>query len=189
LCIDAEPVGEGTYPFSTVLATGTTPREICDGDSENVRDDIWYRYTAGCSGTALISLCGSNFNTRLAVYGARCPTEDHTALACSDNSCGQQSELSLPVTAGLEYLVRVGGNAEGTGALSIACTPTIEPADCNCDDVVDFFDIDPFLLALFDAAGYAAQYPACDRLSADANDDGAVDFFDIDPFLALLFGP
>ena len=33
------------------------------------------------------------------------------------------------------------------------------PGDVNCDGVIDFFDIDPFLLALFDAAGYAMRFP------------------------------
>ena len=57
--------------------------------------------------------------------------------------------------------------------------------DVNCDGSVDFFDIDPFLLALFDPAAYAAAYPGCDN--ADISGDGNVDFFDIEPFLACLF--
>ncbi len=60
--------------------------------------------------------------------------------------------------------------------------------DLNCDGTVDFFDIDPFLLALFNPGLYAIQYPECDPLAGDTNDDGSVDFFDIDPFLAILFG-
>jgi len=48
------------------------------------------------------------------------------------------------------------------------------------------FDIDPFVLALVDAAGYAAAFPTCDRMLADANGDGQVDVFDIDPFVMLL---
>ncbi len=60
--------------------------------------------------------------------------------------------------------------------------------DVNCDGSVDFFDIDPFLLALFDAPGYELQYPSCDIGQADVNLDGSVDFFDIDAFLAALFG-
>jgi hypothetical protein len=59
--------------------------------------------------------------------------------------------------------------------------------DTNCDCVVDFFDIDPFLLALFDPPGYAAAYPDCTITTSDVNDDQIVDFFDIDPFLACLF--
>ncbi len=59
--------------------------------------------------------------------------------------------------------------------------------DTNCDGTIDFFDIDFFLLALFNPAGYTAANPNCDIRSADMNGDGVVDFFDIDAFLDCLF--
>jgi hypothetical protein len=59
--------------------------------------------------------------------------------------------------------------------------------DMNCDGAVNFFDIDGFLLAVFDIAAYSAMNPQCDPSNADAGADGAVDFFDIDPFLTCLF--
>ncbi len=72
-----------------------------------------------------------------------------------------------------------------------AQTPSAPPqfgnADTNCDGAVDFFDIDPFLLALFDPAAYGLAFPNCSLTTADVNDDGSVDFFDIDAFLAVLF--
>ena len=58
--------------------------------------------------------------------------------------------------------------------------------DLNCDELVNSFDIDPFVLALGDPDGYAATYPECDINNADVNDDGYVNSFDIDPFVALL---
>lgn len=60
--------------------------------------------------------------------------------------------------------------------------------DLNCDGILNNFDIDPFVLALVDPAGYAAAYPDCNRQNADANGDGSVDNFDIDPFVELLTG-
>ena len=60
------------------------------------------------------------------------------------------------------------------------------PGDLNCDGVVNFGDIDPFVLALTDAAGYVAAFPDCDMSLADINGDGAVNFGDIDPFVELL---
>jgi hypothetical protein len=65
--------------------------------------------------------------------------------------------------------------------------PTCRRGDTNCDGTIDFFDIDPFLLALFDPAGYATAFPDCSLDSADVNTDDNVDFFDIDPFLGCLF--
>lgn len=58
--------------------------------------------------------------------------------------------------------------------------------DVDCSGSVDFFDIDPFVLALTGSANYAAQYPGCAYANADCNRDGAVDFFDIDAFVTLL---
>jgi hypothetical protein len=58
--------------------------------------------------------------------------------------------------------------------------------DLNCDGSVDFADINPFVLALVDPDGYAAQHADCDLLNADINDDGEVGFADINPFVALL---
>ena len=60
--------------------------------------------------------------------------------------------------------------------------------DLNCDGFINAFDIDPFVLALTDPAGYAAAFPDCNRLQADINGDGQVNGFDIDPFVELLTG-
>jgi hypothetical protein len=52
---------------------------------------------------------------------------------------------------------------------------------------VNFFDIDPFIQALFDPAAYGRAFPDCRISNADTNGDANVDFFDIDPFLECLF--
>ncbi len=58
--------------------------------------------------------------------------------------------------------------------------------DCNCDGQVNFYDIDPFILALSDPQGYMAQYPNCNILQADMNCDGVVNFLDITAFVSFL---
>ena len=60
--------------------------------------------------------------------------------------------------------------------------------DLNCDGVVNFGDINPFVLALSSPAGYEAAYPGCNVMLADCNGDGYVNFADINPFVALLAG-
>ena len=63
-------------------------------------------------------------------------------------------------------------------------------ADCNCDGVVDNFDIDPFALALTDPQAYQEQFPGVPfEIIGDCNEDGVFDNFDIDPFVELLTGP
>jgi hypothetical protein len=63
------------------------------------------------------------------------------------------------------------------------------PGDLNCDGNVDFGDINPFVLALTNPAGYAAAYPNCNIMNGDINQDGKVDFGDINPFVRLLTNP
>jgi hypothetical protein len=86
----------------------------------------------------------------------------------------------------MSYLL-AGGYAV-TNDLSQIDVYTAVVGDLNCDGQIDAFDIDPFVLALTDPAGYAAAHPACDPGLADVNGDGAVDAFDIDPFVKLLTG-
>ncbi len=64
--------------------------------------------------------------------------------------------------------------------------PAIISGDLNCDGCVNFGDINPFVLALTNAAKYAATFPYCDIMNADINADGRVDFGDINPFVWLL---
>jgi hypothetical protein len=64
--------------------------------------------------------------------------------------------------------------------------PASQCADVNCDGAVDTGDIDAFVQALVDPAGYAAAYPGCNILNADANGDGVVDTADIDLFVAAI---
>ena len=61
--------------------------------------------------------------------------------------------------------------------------------DANRDGVLDFGDIEPFVLALFDPEAYAAAYPGYDPVCVlDISGDGNLDFGDIEPFVDLLFG-
>ena len=57
----------------------------------------------------------------------------------------------------------------------------------NCDGDIDAFDIEPFLVALFEPDEYPIRYPDCDINLADINGDGSIDALDIEPLLGLLF--
>jgi hypothetical protein len=64
----------------------------------------------------------------------------------------------------------------------------VRPGDLNCDGVVNFDDINAFVLAIGDPAGYEAQFPLCNRMNADCNGDSLMNFDDINGFVALLSG-
>jgi len=67
-------------------------------------------------------------------------------------------------------------------------SPPLLIGDLNCDGVVNFGDINPFVLALANPDAYAAAYADCEILAADINGDGVVDFRDINAFVQLLTG-
>ncbi len=62
-------------------------------------------------------------------------------------------------------------------------------ADMNKDGVVNFDDINPFVIALVDAATYAAQYGVPATQAGDLNCDGYCNFDDINPFVLRLVSP
>mgnify|MGYP000355141351 CR=1 FL=1 len=67
--------------------------------------------------------------------------------------------------------------------------PRFLVGDMNCDGQVNFGDINPFVLALTNPAGYQAAFPNCNIMNADINGDGYVNFGDINPFVRLLTQP
>ena len=105
---------------------------------------------------------------------------------------GGSNELySFDLFTGQHTLVGgFGAPITGVGMSGLAAAePSFDLGALNCDGGVNAFDIDPFVLALTDPAGYAAAFPDCDIMLADCNGDGVVNAFDIDPFVALLVGP
>ncbi|HLP84560.1 MAG TPA: hypothetical protein VK157_09435 [Phycisphaerales bacterium] len=114
--------------FDTTLAEseGTNP---CGGSGP----DIYYAYTASATGTALVSLCGSSFDSTLQVYDG---CGGATVGGCSDDTCGAQSEVTICVTAGTTYIIQVDGfgGSSGVGQLAVTETPgsgTVANDECS----------------------------------------------------------
>lgn len=86
-------------------------------------------------------------------------------------------------------LLIVNSDAADEPAREILLVGTVVPALCagdvNCDGIVDFADIDPFVSALGYPGGQNWPGP-CPWLAADANSDGNVTFADIDSFVSHL---
>jgi hypothetical protein len=141
LCEDREQACDGQTPFSTIGAGTDGPGEV---GCPIMGQDIWYNYTASCDGIAIISTCGSGFDTQIAVYdGCDCPASSDNQLACNDDSCGLQSQVQVNLVAGQCYKIRVGGFgvASGDGTLNINCIGACIP-DCP-DGAFDEGAFDP----------------------------------------------
>jgi hypothetical protein len=115
-CDHAMVATNGVYSGSTEEAT-TSGLASC-GDSDT-SPDLWYSYRAGDDGTLVVHTCSSSYDTVLSVH-SDCPGTVGNELGCNDDSdnCGvgsDKSYLSLPVTEGEVYMIRVAGHAGTNG--------------------------------------------------------------------------
>ena len=164
-CGFATTIVNASTPFTTVGATTDGPIEtgcaFCCGDNQ-INQDVWFRYTAACDGTATASVCGATFDTKIAVYFGGCPGGP-SAIACNDDStvCGPtsiQSSVTWPAVSGEQYTIRVGGFTTSTGSgnlvVSCAAAPTCY-ADCDHVGGLTANDFQCFLNAFVSAQSYA----------------------------------
>ena len=88
--------------------------------------DVWFSYTAVCTGTLRLSTCNSaSFDTDLVVYEGNCFQKTQVGCNGDNENCDDfTSELTCPVQEGQQYLIRVGGweaGNSGSGILLIEC--------------------------------------------------------------------
>ncbi len=186
-CDDAVIVLAGVHDFSNVTSTTDGPNELAscnfNGDS-NVQSDVWFRYFAQCTGEATVSLCGSGYDTKIAIYGADCPAGSGEVIACNNDFCGQQSEVTFDAVASTFYRIRIGGHfgSQGNGTMTITCTPDVLPCptDINGDGTTNVLDLIDLLLCFG-----APAVPGCE--AEDINGDGSVNVLDLVDLL-LEFG-
>ncbi|MCG3127691.1 MAG: hypothetical protein CHACPFDD_02558 [Phycisphaerae bacterium] len=79
----------------------------------------------------------------------------------------------------------VGSMVVTSGTATFDRIPVIT-GDMNYDGSVNGFDVDPFVQALSDPAGYVTAFGHDPRFAGDVNRDGTFNGFDIDPFVDLL---
>lgn len=124
--------------FSNIGATTDgVPHGLCNffGDSD-VGSDIWYNFIAGVTDVHSISLCGSGYDTKVAVYAGCgvCPPTDAELVACNDDSCGLQSEAQWNGVAGTCYKIRIGGFAGSQGSGTFTIFVGAPPSPCDSAD-------------------------------------------------------
>ncbi|MEM7164101.1 MAG: hypothetical protein AAF581_01480 [Planctomycetota bacterium] len=116
----------GPVAFANTVATTSSPTitpSVCThwlGNS-SIERDLWYEYTATTAGAVVARSCGSSFDTKIAVYdGGACPPT--SLVACNDDGCGLQSEVTFNVSAGASYLIQIGSFSPfgaGNGILEV----------------------------------------------------------------------
>lgn len=175
-CAAATVVAKGTTSFTTLGAEtdGDPLPGACLSDGvQQISNDVWFEWTATCSGAVEVSTCGTaDFDTWLAVYDGAC---NGAVLACNDQDvacAGNTSRLEFPAVAGATYLIRIGSwsvTGSGSGQLTIGCPGS--PADLNGDGVVDGADLTQLL------GNWGQPGPS------DINGDGVTDGADLSQLL------
>ena len=166
-------------------------------DLVSVGSTVWFNAEAEENGTLIIDTFGSDFDTQLHVYEidgglARLELIDNN----DDSANSTQSEVTIEVTAGTSYAIRVGGfrgsdfngsGSEGNIVLNGEFTAAILLGDANGDGVINNQDIGSFGLALFNRAAYELMFPTLDPDEIlDMNGDGVFNNFDIGGFANAL---
>lgn len=187
-CDTALPVTLGLVTFDNLAAGSDGSTFLGCGLGFNTLDnDVWFRFVAPAAGPVVISSCGSEFDTAIAVLdGATGCSSPATAIACDDNfDCDQLpatpdtgSRVVFEAAAGQAYFVRVGSRVGGRGPGELRISGSGDPT-CPCDwngasglTVQDIFD---FLRDWFLDFG-------------DFNQSGTSDLQDLFEFLACFLG-
>ncbi|MEE2907734.1 MAG: hypothetical protein VX527_07860 [Planctomycetota bacterium] len=140
-CAGAIVTGTGLTDFTTVGGTTSTDTyndAQCTGTYlGEMNDDVWFSYSPSASGTLTVSTCDLvNFDTDLVVYDGTCGNKTQVACNGDGSDCsGYSSILTVDVSSGSNYLIRVGGwdgSATGSGQLSLALEGVPDPTGACC---------------------------------------------------------
>lgn len=180
-CTGATIATIGSTAFNSTDATDsayTIPGTCTANGDGAIARDVWFSYTATCSGLTTLTTCGTAaFDTRVVAYTASssCPTQSSAIAGCNDNGTGCASGTStatFTAIIGNHYHLRVGGaTGGGSGSIAISCAITC-PADVNGDLYVDAADLS-IVLANWGGSG-----------TGDVNGSGTIDGLDMAVVLA-----
>ena len=140
-CEGAIVTGTGLTDFTTVDGSSSSDAydaSLCpDTYLGDMNDDVWFSYTPSASGTLTVSTCDLvNFDTDLVVYQGTCGNKSQVACNGDGSGCSDYSSLlTVDVTSGNQYLIRVGGwdgNSTGSGQLSLALEGLPDPTGACC---------------------------------------------------------
>lgn len=152
-CATPQPIaGTGFFPFDNCQATTGVEGQNnfgCAGGplGPAIFFDLWYCWTAPCTGIATVSTCGLTMgDSKIAVYdGCQCPVAGIGAIICDDDACSPQAEVQFDVECGKQYLIQIGSGFDicWQGEFLIECegvpcdSPPIDCDDC-CGEAPEF---------------------------------------------------
>lgn len=131
---------EGGETFADAVVIASLPYTDSGATCDNINDvdpscvymggpDVFYVFTATANELVTVSLCGSAYDTGLAVYDA-----GYAEIYCNDDFCGLQSQLDFPATAGQTYYIGVDAYGSDCGSYTLNVTSAGGACDPSCPD-------------------------------------------------------
>ena len=168
-CADAIAVTAGSTSFTTVEATDSgfgVPISCSSSNGPDVYSDVWFTFEAPANGFLFVDTCGTDFDSRLALYNQTCPSGSSSVIQCGDDECGDDASVNTLVLAGQTVVIRVGSPRDlvtGEGVLNIVFDSLDDPCpeDLNGDEIVNGADLGLLLAAW-----------GTDQYDVDGNGDG-----------------
>ncbi len=150
-CTEAIVVSESGLYVSSSVGAGGIGESVC---GFNYTNDVWHSFVPKTTGVYSISLCGSSFDTMLAVYNECGGTE----LVCNDDFCGLQSEVTINLAVGNTYLIRIAGFDGRTDDYTLTINRMSPPPNDDCRDAIAVVDGVPYSDSTVFATG---SYESC----------------------------
>lgn len=170
-CVNAQVIsGNGAWEYDTRNASSDGIGSDCFAFTSAVSRDVWFCWTAPCTGYAKIDTCFGIGDSRVAVYdGCACPGGGDDPIACSDGGCGPlglMGEVTIPVVQGQEYLIQVGNFPHllllvpAKGYLNIECIEP--PANDDCENAEVLYSLPADVMGSSNLSTDDGDLPYCD---------------------------
>jgi hypothetical protein len=102
---------------------------------------VWFAYTAPASGRLVVDTVGSDFNSVLGVYSGTSGVFSSLKLLAANDDIATgnlQSSVSLPVTSGTTYIIKVDGRKSSFGAYTLRGTFSLPLPSCPAPATASF---------------------------------------------------
>ena len=182
-CADAQSICTGVRYVGFGLGATNDGTSTC----KPTTNDRWYRYRPASDGQLTLSTCESDHDTAISVHTG-CPGTVENELACNDDACGLQSLLTVPVQAGMSYLIRIASRFRSrTSRFVLELEGPTCTGDCNANGVLDECEFADGTSQ--DCNGNAIPDQCENAVPGDTDGDRDVDLADYLVFLACFGGP
>jgi hypothetical protein len=102
---------------------------------------VWFTYTAPANGRLVVDTVGSNFNSVLGVYSGTVGVFSSLKLLAANDDIATgnlQSSISLRVTSGTTYIIKLDGRKSSTGSYNLRGTFNVPLPSCPAPATASF---------------------------------------------------